>query len=271
LSLLAAARPGAKTEMIQSMTNPFLRLLAAGAVALAFVVPGRAAEPIILNKARAYVGSDAALDGLKSLHYTGTIVSTDPADPTKQTRSAMEMIFQKPDQQRIMATSDKLIEVTALDGYDGWQRLQDPADPTKWRQSLLGSDQIKRLRAQAWENLAFYRGIERVGGRVEDQGPTSMDGVACQKVAFIHGPGIVFIRYFDVATGRLVFTELEGGGTVKEQGEIMAGGIRFPKSVIQTSKNAAGQIFTLTLTFEKILVNEVLSPKLFAVPGLSNR
>ncbi|MSU66834.1 MAG: hypothetical protein EXS38_12215 [Opitutus sp.] len=251
------------------MTTSFPCFLAAAS--LAFVGSAGAGEAAILAKARAYIGSEAALDGLKTLHYTGTVVTTDPADPTKQTRSAMEMIFQKSDQQRIMATSDKLIEITALDGYDGWQRLQDPADATKWRQSLLGSEQIKRLRAQAWENLAYYRGIDRVGGRIEDQGTASMDGVACQKIAFIHGPGIVFIRYFELATGRLVFTELEGGGTVKEVGELRSGGIRFPKTVIQTSKNAAGQVFTLTLTFEKVVVNEALAPKLFAVPGLSNR
>ena len=39
---------------------------------------------------------------------------------------------------------------------------------------------------------------------MEDLGLTVMDGVTCQKVAFIHDPKIYFHRYFDVATGRHV-------------------------------------------------------------------
>ena len=203
-----------------------LRLGLGVAAAVLSFGPAGAAEPAIIAKARAYVGTEAALTGVKSVHYFGTLVTTDPSDATKQTRAAMEIIFQvskqqRPELQRIMATSDKMIEVTALNAYEGWQRVQDPADRTKWRQTLLGTDQIKRLRANTWENLAYYRGIEKVGGRLEDLGAATIDNVACQKVAFIHGPNIVFYRYFEVATGRLVYTETEGGGTIREQGEMI--------------------------------------------------
>lgn len=237
---------------------------------LASIAAARAAEPPIIAKARAFIGSEAALSGVKSIHYTGTLVTTDPKDASKETRAAMEIIFQKPEQQRIMATTDKTIEITALDGYDGWQRVQDAADPTKWRQTLLGTDQIKRLRANTWENLSFFRGIERIGGRMEDQGTKTIDGVTCQKIAFIHGPTIVFTRYFDVATGRLVFTETESGGTIREQGEMVVNGIRFPRSIITASgtKNAKGEAQTVTINFDKITINESFPPKHFAVPAL---
>ena len=170
---------------------------------LALAAVARANEPPIIAKARAFIGSEKVLNELKSVHYVGTLVTADPADPNKQTRAAMEIIFQKPGQQCIIATSDKMVETTALDGYEGWQRVQDPKDPSKWRQSLLGPDQIKRLRANTWENLAYFRGIEKVGGRLEDLGTAVIEGVTCQKIAFIHSPTIVFYRYFDVATGRL--------------------------------------------------------------------
>jgi hypothetical protein len=229
-----------------------------------------AAEPAIVAKARAYLGTEAALDAVKSLHFTGTLLVTS-TEVNAQTPTAMELIFQKPYQQRVQATSAKMIEVTALDGYDGWRRVHDPADPGKWQQSLLGADPIKRLRANTWENLAFFRGIETVGGRLEDQGPVTFEGTACQKIAFIHAPTIIFYRYFDVATGRLVYTETENGSSIRESGEVRVNGIRFPKSMTNTTKLPDGQTRTYTVTFDKISVNETFPASTFAVPPLSTK
>lgn len=253
------------------MTVPPSRFRALAAAALLSVASAGAAEPAIIARARAFVGSEQALSDVKSVHYVGTLVTADPAEPSKQTRAAIEIVFQKPEQQRIMATSDKMIEVTALDGYEGWQRVQDPADAKKWRQVLLGTEQIKRLRANTWENLSYFRGIERVGGRMEDQGAATIDGITCRKIAFIHGPNIVFYRYFDVGTGRLVFTETEAGGTIREQGEMIIQGIRFPRTIVTSTKNSKGQMVTVTINFEKVTVNEVFPASHFAVPALSVR
>jgi hypothetical protein len=253
------------------MIPSFPRRLVSVLSVLVLATAASAAEPAIIAKARAYLGNEAALEAVKSVHYVGTLITADPADATKQTRAAMEIIFQKPGQQRIVATSDKVIETTALDGYDGWQRIQDAANPTKWRQTLLGSEQIKRLRANTWENLAYFRGIERAGGRLEDQGAKTVEGVNCQKIAFIHGPGIVFYRYFDVATGRLVFTETEAGGTIREQGEMIVNGVRFPRSIVTSTKNAQGQTQTVTINFEKITVNTVFPESQFRVPALKGK
>jgi hypothetical protein len=250
------------------MNVTFFRLGAMVAASLFAFNPVRAAEPAIIARARAYIGSEAALTGLKSVHYVGTLVAADPADPGKQNPTTLEITFQLPEQQLIKATSEKTIEVTALDGYEGWQRVQDRTDSTKWRQVLLGTDQIKRLRANTWENLAYFRGIERVGGRVEEQGSATIDGVKCLKLAFIHGPNIAFYRYIEEATGRLVFTETEAGGTIREQGEMVVNGIKFPRSIITSTKNAKGQMVSVTINFEKVTVNEVFPAKLFAVPPL---
>ncbi len=246
-----------------------LRSLSAAGAALVLTLVAPAAELPIIAKARERIGSEAAINAVKSIHYVGTLVTADPADPTKQTRAAIDIIFQKDAQQRISATSDKIIETTALDNYDAWQRKQDAADSTKWQQTLLGPDQIKRLRANTWETLGFFRGLEAHGGRVEDLGAATIDGVACQKVAFIHAPNIVFTRYFDKATGRLTFTETESGGTLREQGELVVAGLKFPKTLVTTTKSPAGNVQTVTINIEKVTVNEVFPPKLFAVPGLS--
>lgn len=267
VAIAALPRPIQYPLITLTMIAP-LRLFATCCVFVVATCVVSAAEPPIIAKARAYIGTDSALASLKSVHYTGTLVKADPKDPAKDARAAMEIIFQRPEQQRIMATSDKAIEVTSLDGYDGWQRVQDAADPTKWRQTLLGSDQIKRLRANTWENLGFFRGIERVGGKMEDQGPMTIDGVSCQKIAFIHAPTIIFYRYFELSTGRLVMTETEAGGTIREKGETIVNGIRFPKTLITSTKNAKGEMESVTINFEKITVNEAFPVSLFAVPSM---
>jgi ABC-type Na+ efflux pump permease subunit len=138
---------------------------------VAFAVGGlNAAEPAIIAKARAQLGTEAALEAVRSVQYKGTVVAIDPKDPTKQSKSSIEIIAQKPDQQRVLAQSEKAVETTVIDGYEGWQRTQEINNPKARRFVVFKPDAVKRLRAQAWENLSFFRGSERFGARVEEQG-----------------------------------------------------------------------------------------------------
>ncbi|MES2693387.1 MAG: hypothetical protein V4773_07940 [Verrucomicrobiota bacterium] len=251
--------------------NSVLRRLALAPVVVLFAAVAQAAEPAIIAKARAFVGAEATLEAVTSVKFTGTLTAPDAKDPTKQVTTALEIIFQKPDQQRIMMTSNTEIETTGLDGYEGWLRRQDPNVATNWRQMLLGVEQIKRLRANAWENLYYFRGIERIGGRVEDQGTKQINGVTCQKIAFIHSSNIIFIRYFDVATGKLVLTETEGGGTIRETGEMMVNGVRFPRTIVTTAKSSKGEEQAVTVNFEKIELNQTFPGSIFRVPSPSAR
>ena len=134
---------------------------------------------------------------------------------------------------------------------------------------LLPTDQIRRQRAIAWENLAFFRGLEREGGKVLDQGPVTIAGAACRKLAFVHADNIIFYRYFDDGSGRLVLTETESGSAIREQGEIMVSGIRFPKIIVNTLKGADGKELTVTITFDQITVNESFPASTFAIPSFT--
>lgn len=231
----------------------------------------RAAEPAIIAKARAYLGSEEALSSLKSLRFQGTLVTKDPENPAKETKVGMEIIFQKPFQQRMVVTSENTIETTALDGYDGWGRLQDAKDPSRIRQTIVTRDRLRRLRANTWENLAFYRDIEQAGGWVQEQGTAVIDGITCQKLAFIYASNIIFYRFIDPATGRLVHTETESGDTIREQGEMVVNGIRFPRALVTTSKDAAGRVQTATITFDKIEVNQPYPASVFTVPSFTSK
>jgi hypothetical protein len=180
----------------------------------------------------------------------------------------IEIIFQKPYRQRITATSDNRSETTALDGYDAWQRVIGHEDSSRWEVNLLGPDQIKRLRANTFENLAFYRGLEQLGGRIDDLGEFSVDGVVCRKLAFVHGPGIVFTRSFELATGRLVLTETESGTQIREEGEIRAGDLHFPQRIITTNSLPDGNTRTIIVTFSSVEVNPLIDAIAFALPAL---
>ncbi len=243
------------------------RLVTSLLFVLAAAVGARGAEPAIIAKARAYLGSEAALNALQSVHYKGAVLSVDPKDPSKQVRSEIEIMARKPDRQRVVARSDKALEVTVLDGYEGWQRTQEIANAKNLRMVVFRPDAVKRLRAQAWENLSFFRGIETLGGRVEEQGTKTIDGVECVKVAFIYAPAIIFYRYFDPATGRLVQTETEDGGSTREEGENVVNGIRFPQRMKMTMRGSGGQAQTVTVIFETITLNEKFGDDLFRMPG----
>ena len=274
-NLLRAGKSHSLTSIIMIKVAIVLPLLVALAGACGITAAARAqtAEQVIA-KARAYLGDEATLSAVNSVHFVGTIETqqSTPEGP-KPVKAAIEIVFQKPYRQRIIRTSPNAVQNTGLDDYDGWQRTQDTKDVNNWQLKLLEPDVIKNLRANTWENLNFFKGIEQCGGSVQVLGPATIEGAATVKVAFIHEPGIVFYRYFDAATGRLVLTETGPGDRIKEEGEIMVDGLRFPQKVTSISKvtDANGQIVEnpTVIAFNKITLNETFPGSYFAVPPLS--
>jgi hypothetical protein len=227
----------------------------------------------VIARARAYLGPEATLEAITSIHYVGTFVSEetikdkDGKEITRPFKGAIDIIFEKPYYQCVTLVSYKGTETTGLDDYEAWRRLELATDPTHWRLMLLDQNQVTNQRANTWENLAFFRGIERRGGRVEDLGSHVIDGRTCEKLAFVHEPGLVFYRYFDAATGQLLLTETENGSRTRERGEVMVNGVRFPKSIVDTIKDpATGKERSSLITLDKITLNEFFPESLFAVP-----
>jgi outer membrane lipoprotein-sorting protein len=256
--------------MTQALLRRCFALLAAGFLTLSAT---HAAEPTIIAKARAYLGSEAALNGVTSIHYLGTLkMEMNAAASTEPEQTAtLEILLQKPTRQRSVMTAAGIIETTALDDYEGWRKAQDPKDASRWKIDLLTADQVKSLRANVWENLAFFRGVEGRRATIEDLGTATADGIVCHKLAFVYSPQIAFIRYFDQATGKLVLTETQQGEQIREQGVIVAGGIKFPKALVTTIKRPDGTTQIVTITFEKVAVNETFDASLFAMPSMGGQ
>lgn len=239
------------------MKTRHLTLLAA-LLAFATASLGAQTAEAWIAKARTFLGGDKVLNAVKSVHFVGSLELSDG------NKLPTDIIFQKPYQQRITVTGPQVIEATALDGYDAWQKKTNPANPLQWQVTLLDATQVKRLRANTLENLSFYSIRNMPGCEVAVTGETTLDGRACVKLTFTHGPSIVFIRYFDKATGQLVKTETENGAEIREEGEMFVNGIRFPRRVINKSPNGS----VTAITFDKVTVNETFPIDTFAVPSL---
>jgi len=238
---------------------------------LAFAVfaatAAHAAELPIITKARAYLAKDTALDAVKSLQIYGTLDLGSAGADLKEPIT-VEITFEKPYRQRSVIRSERGVEITVLDGYDAWHHVVPAADKNQWSLSVLQAPQIKNLRANAFENLAFYRGLESAGGRIEDQGTSTVDGQRCQKVAFIHDRDIIFYRYFNQETGRLVMTETARGETIRESGVIETAGIRFPQKLTTTARLPDGSRQITVINFDRIVVNGPIPADAFETPSL---
>ncbi len=235
----------------------------------------RAAETAAdwIAKARAFLGAESALNAVTSIHYYGLLETTDDArapegstTPTGSVGSvSAEIVVQKPFQQRIILTKPDATETKVLDGYDGWAKSTSVKNPKQWRFRLLEAQEIRQLRANTWENLNFFSGLEKKGGSVQLGGDVTVEGVACVKLSFLHADNIIFIRYFERSTGRLIKTETENGGEIHEEGEVIVAGIRFPRKVV--NKAANGQVTSLAI--DRVVLNELIPAGEFAVPLLS--
>lgn len=232
-------------------------LLAAAALCAAVPVSAQTAAEWIA-RARARLGTEAALQGVSSIRYTGTL-EIDGTD-----RRTLDIIFQKPLKQRITLTGTEITDIIALDEYDGWQKRINPKNPAQWQLTLIDAAQIKRLRAQTWDNLNFFSGIEKMRGSVRLDGDATVDGVACVKLVFTYLPNMVLTRYLDKATARLVKTETESGTEIREEGEIFSHGIRFPRKVVNRDKDGRAT----TMVFESVVLNEAHAASEFTVPAL---
>ena len=245
------------------MSKAFAKILVCASALAA--TAGLRAEPAAIALARAYLGPESTLDGITSIHYVGTLDRQDPDSPSKApVHATLDLIFVKPMKQRLVATGDKVTMTTVLDGYDAWDLLRDNANASRFRLTWLKASEIKTLRANTWENLYYYRAPE--GGSVEDKGPATVDGIVCERIDFSHGSGLVYERYFDRDTGRLVVT-VRGPESLREIGEIRVDGVRFPRKIVSTTRTSSGKDLISTATFDSVTLNEPLAPGLFAAPS----
>ncbi len=233
-------------------------------VLLGLLVPAVRAGELedVLARARRCVGQERDLDAVQTLYYRCRIEVGGKAEA----KGTLEIILQKPGRQKTVRVLGDRREIVGLDDTEAWMRVESLSKPKLSRTDILPLAQMRLLRANALENLWFYSGIERFGGRVEFRGTTTFEGRPAVRVAFIHSEEIVFVRTFDQADGRLLVTEGPGGELIREQGEQSVAGLRFPERLLSTGKMPDGSPVEITIIFDEILVNGPVAADSFALP-----
>jgi len=244
--------------------------VALSTVVLAGALLAGASVEDTLARAREYVGGERALAAVTSLRYVGRmeLSEADEGQP-RQVSGTIELIFQKPGQQRITQVIGKVKDVIGLANGEAWRRREEVGNPLRAQVAIMNLRQLRRIQAEAFENLSFFRGAETQGGRIELRGEARIDGHEAVKVAFVYPGAVTFVRSFDKKTGRLLQTETDDGAVVREEGDLVVNGIHFPQRLVSLSKSQAGGQVTSTISFDQIVVNEKFDPALFNVeiPG----
>lgn len=244
------APPPAAAPLRRGFRRGFALALALLAASAASAAAG-GEEPPIIAKARQFLGGEEALAKVRALRFIGTVNSFSGSAPPV----SLVLTYQHPFRQRLVSTSPSAVEVTGLDGEVGWRRIHEPRDLSKWRDESLDPAQVARLRAGTFESLAFFRGIQSVGGRLEHTGSARVSGVTCERVVFHHGENLRFTRYFEADTGRLVKTETEDGTSIVEEGEQWVEGIRFPQRLVTSGRGADRRPSRFIVEFTQVQVN----------------
>jgi len=233
-------------------------LLGSAALTSLIAVP-TAADTIRL--ARTHLGGDAALDRVNSLVYRGTFETADGV------KGQINITLKKPARQHLELIVDDTQRVTAINDFEGWERVAKISNPDDWSMVLIDFNEFRRMRANSWENLFFFRGIEQMRGKVVDRGLVPFDGRQAHLLVFEYDRNLSYARYFDPATGALFATVNDRGQEIREEGEMMVDGIRFPREIVSRLQDRD----VMRVRFTEIRVNPPVDDQLFEVAPIGRR
>lgn len=211
----------------------------------------------IIQRARATVGSEKALNGLVTIEINGMIQPTNPKVP----EASIVIIARKPSSQRLEVRMDSLVESTILQGDRGCiVRSNLKQDATQMRP--LSDKELKRVQFNTQQFFSFYQPDFKNGETVEYAGIEQKRGVRCHKLIYTHPDGVVLTRYFAVNDDSLVATQTDMGVESVEVDSQIVGGIKFPKKIEYYDNQQ--KIHTIEIV--EIKVNRPLEPNIFDIP-----
>ena len=229
---------------------------------IALAVPLFAAPPkvqSIVKRARATIGTTAALDGLVTLQMSGWI---EPAE-SKMPSATIMIISRKPCSQRLEVKVDDLVETTILDGDSGCiirSNLSDTAKRSQMR--TMTDEELKRVAFSTRQLFSFFGSDFKSGEQIKYKGIEQRRGVRCHKLLYSYPDGQTTTRYFAVNDDTLVSTITDQGVESIEVGERIVGGIKFPKRVEYYQDNK----MLHTMVLSNIEVNKPLKRGIFTIP-----
>lgn len=216
----------------------------------------------IIKKARAHVGTEAALASIDAIQFRGKVKLNQNEEMVEGT---VLLTFQKPSSQKIEFVLPDRTMVTGFNGYEGYEFVEgkDPQGKPVRNIRSVGGDELRRNKAAAIENLGFFRPFEFNSNNIKDHGVVDIDGTPARKIDFIHREKFIFTRFFDIQTGDLLRSELETGIVTIETGEMIVGDIKFSSHV--EGRNQGALIYEMD--FDEIILNPELEVSFFDYPS----
>ena len=229
---------------------------------IALAAPLFAASPkvnSIVKRARATVGTEAALGGLVTLRMSGWI---EPAE-SKVPGATILIISRKPCSQRLEVKVDDLVETTILDGEAGCiirSNLSDTDQRSQMR--TMTEKELQRVVFNTRQLFSFFGADFKSGERIKYKGIEQRRGVRCHKLLYSYPDGLSTTRYFAVNDDTLVSTVTDQGVESVEVGERIVDGIKFPRRVEYYQDNK----MLHTMVISEVKVNKPLKRGIFTIP-----
>lgn len=212
----------------------------------------------IVNRARATLGTDQALDGLVTLQITGRL---DPVD-TRIPPATVVIIARKPCSQRMEIRIDDIVETHILNGEGNGCLIRSNLQNNESQMRKLTPPELARVVFSTRQFFSFYRPDFKNGEVVTYEGIEQRRGIRCHKLHYQYPDGLSTTRYFSVNEDHLVSTITEKKLESVSVGVQNVGGIRFPEA-IEYYENG-NKLHTIILS--SILTNKPLQEGIFDIP-----
>jgi len=212
-----------------------------------------------IKKARAYLGDSNKLNSITSIRYKGSLLYSSGDLGT------IEMVYQKPMKQRMVAVIGDRKEVSVLNGSEGWTTYERVVDSVPLSMEIFDPIRILIMQASVREAFGFFKKPNVRNGDITYEGKETVKGRECVVLTYHHGDGIAYQRYIDAETGQVLRTLDSKGVEYIEEGEIIVDGIRFPKKMVSTFSTAIGSQ-TMEFAYTSIELNKDLPESDFVMP-----
>lgn len=212
----------------------------------------------IIDRARATVGTESALDNHVTLRLVGRL---EPAD-RKMPSATVLIVARKPCSQRMEIRVDDIVETTILKGKKACIiRSNLNAKGSQMRE--LTEAELERIRYSTRQFFKYFRPDYRRGEKVTLVGIEPRHNKRCYKLSYRYPDGLETIRFFSLEDDQLVSTITGNGVESIGIGTKVVGGIKFPEQIEYHEDDRKLH----TIVFEEIHVNQPLAAGIFDIPG----
>jgi outer membrane lipoprotein-sorting protein len=243
----------------------------------------------IISKARAKLGAEVDLSGVKKLTIVGkgTVVREDTKD--EKNEFVVQFDYMEPGKRREYTlanntTVERIIASNGLEGFEKYVNLN--GQPQQQRISPLSSASVKHNLDLYYADTGFYS--TPPNGKVTYEGIQTVRNKTCHTLQYRYGNGTIFKRYFDTQTFVCIaadqYQEKDPANYRRQvdEGEFLAstketdsktgkttekpsrpGGILFPKTSIIYDKDGK-EISRVEYT--DVSVNGIIPDSVFAYP-----